>query len=453
MAQPRKPKGSPNGTGGQFDQMSHTDMGLPALDASAQPVGGQFMDKTAEIAEKLFDRKQDWDDLPIGGCYRINDFGDYVTEDDWRDVWDEHPLEEKAWMLADNGQYTTDEVAHMSPAEIEHAYDAGGFHPAYVFYTEKYEDNDYDLDEPIGATVADRVRHTGEQLAQQSGESLDFEPGETVHATSDGFVSDAAWERAWGDQPMYVRAAYELSCRHPGLNMDALSPKQIITMNNSEQAYEQYVYASGGAHTGESDLDLSVAQRREADMYRQNERNAQYAGRDLNNVICMREAAYTGNDGTFTAKVQRCTQRVLDSPDPTADMDSLSTIALGLNHDPDNTVDMITVMTATGSGDDAGLRQRLRRRLASPPDQWSRRGAEDMSTLMDCVANNADDTQGAGWLAASLGAFADCRNGDTEQARRTAEEVHEAAKNHEGSSVWRTADDVATAILEHLGQH
>ncbi len=67
MAQPRKPKGSPNGTGGQFDHMNHTDMGLPALDVSTQPVGGQFIDKTAEIAEKLFDRKQDWDDLPLAG--------------------------------------------------------------------------------------------------------------------------------------------------------------------------------------------------------------------------------------------------------------------------------------------------------------------------------------------------------------------------------------------------
>ncbi len=287
----------PNGTGGQFDHMNHTDMGLPALDVSTQPVGGQFIDKTAEIAEKLFDRKQDWDDLPIGGCYRINDFGDYVTEDDWRDVWDEYPLEEKAWMLADNGQYTTDEVAHMSPyrindfgdyvteddwrdvwdeypleekawmladngqyttdevahmspAEIEHAYDAGGFHPAYVFYTEKDED-DYDLDEPIGATMSDCVRRTGEQLAQQSGESMDFNPGETVHATPDGFVGEHEWEQAWGDQPAYARAAYELSCRHPGLHMENLSPMQIVTMNNSEQAYEQYVWGTGRSNETE----------------------------------------------------------------------------------------------------------------------------------------------------------------------------------------------------------
>ncbi len=393
MAQPRKPKGSPNGTGGQFDHMNHTDMGLPALDVSNQPVGEEFMDTVNDIASNLSDHQQDWDDLPIGGCYRINDFGDYVTEDDWDEVWDGHPLEEKAWMLADNGRYTSDDVARMTPAEIEAAYDEGDIytdtyeqHPTYAFYTEKYED-DYDLDEPIGATVADRVRHTGEQLAGQSRESMDFEPGETVHATPDGFVGEHEWEQAWGDQPLYVRAAYELSCRHPGLHMENLSPKQIITMNNSEQAYEQYVWGTGRSNetdtdldhdtrlnmvmymenlspkqiitmnnseqayeqyvwgtgrSNETDTDLDHDTRLNMVMYRQNERNAQYAGRDLNNVICMLEAAYTGNDGFLNTQVRQSTLRVLDAPDPTGDMDSLSTIALGLNHDPVHTVEMLT---------------------------------------------------------------------------------------------------------------
>lgn len=35
------------------------------------------------IAEELFDHKRDWDELPAGGCYRLNEWGDYVTEDDW----------------------------------------------------------------------------------------------------------------------------------------------------------------------------------------------------------------------------------------------------------------------------------------------------------------------------------------------------------------------------------
>lgn len=454
MAQPRKPKGSPNGTGGQFDHMNHTDMGLPALDVSNQPVGEEFMDTVNDIASNLSDHQQDWDDLPIGGCYRINDFGDYVTEDDWDEVWDGHPLEEKAWMLADNGRYTSDDVARMTPAEIEAAYDEGDIytdtyeqHPTYAFYTEKYED-DYDLDEPIGATVADRVRHTGEQLAGQSRESMDFEPGETVHATPDGFVGEHEWEQAWGDQPLYVRAAYELSCRHPGLHMENLSPKQIITMNNSEQAYEQYVWGTG--RSNETDTDLDHDTRLNMDMYRQNERNAQYAGRDLNNVICMREAAYTGNDGTLTTQVRQSTLRVLDAPDPTGDMDSLSTIALGLNHDPVHTVEMLTgQMNTKAASEGVGLQQTLVQQLAAHPDASAQRNARALSTVLTCVESNADDMQGAAWLSASVRLYADCVGGvgDRAETRRWAQQI---ATMPGGGQPLATARTVASAIVLHI---
>lgn len=453
-----KPNEHARGLDGRFiDMNKDSKLRVPTPTADSLPVGEQFIDNANTIAEGLFDRKRDWDDLPIGGCYRINDFGDYVTEEDWEEVWDGHPLEEKAWMLADNGKYTSDDVAHMSPNEIEAAYDEGDIyidtydqHPAYAYYTEKYEEDDYDLDEPIGEGMASDIRRTGEQLAGQSRESMDFEPGEHVHATPDGFVSDAEWEQAWAGKPAYARVAYELSCRHPGLNVESLSPKQIITINNSEDAYEQYIYEDGGNHhLRESDTLLSEQDRATADMYRQNERNAPYAGRDLNDVICMRESAYTGNDGTLTANVRDATHRILDAPNPTADMDTMSTIALGLNHDPAETVDVVTAMTSTRSGDEPGLAQRLRHRLSSETDTWSQRDAEKMSTIMDCVANNADDTHGAGWLATSLGAFADYRTGNKDQARRTAEQVREAAKHHNNDRVWRTADDVAAAIIEH----
>lgn len=438
----------------------HAPTDLPAADNDNTPVGEEFIDNANSIAGELFDRKQDWDDLPIGGCYRINDFGDYVTEDDWDEVWDGHPLEEKAWMLADNGRYSTADVARMTPAEIEAAYDEGDIyidtygHETYAYYTEKYEEDDYDLDEPIGADTAADIHQTGKQLAKQSRESMDFEPGEHVHATSAWFVSEAEWEQAWAGKPAYMRAAYELSCRHPGLNIESLSPKQIITMNNSEDAYEQYIYEDGGNHhLRESDTLLSEQDRATADMYRQNERNAPYAGRDLNDVICMRESAYTGNDGTLTANVRDATHRILDAPNPTTDMDTMSTIALGLNHDPAETVDVVTAMTSTRSGDEPGLAQRLRHRLSSETDTWSQRDAEKMSTIMDCVANNADDTHGAGWLATSLGAFADYRHGDKEQARRTANEVRHSLHAHADdpatrSKPWQTAGIVADAILD-----
>lgn len=428
----------------------HTPTDLPPAEPDTnRPVGDQFMDDVNDIASELFDRKQDWDDLPIGGCYRINDFGDYVTEPDWCEVWDDHPLEEKAWMLADNGQYSSDDVAKMTAAEIEAAYDDDNFDPAYVFYTEKEED-DYDLSEPIGTGMAQTIRQTGEQLDRQSHEAMDFQPGDRVHATPDGFVSEDEWDRAWNDQPAFCRSAYELSRRHPGLDMEKLSPMQIVTMNHSEKAYEEYVHASGGSRSNESDLRLSPNARRNAAMYRQNERNAQYVGRDLNNVICMRESAYTGNDGTLTANVRDATRRMLDAPDPTGDMDSLSTIALGLNHDTDNTVDAITATTSTRDGD-GGLEQRLRTRLESEPDRWSIRDAEKMGTLMDCVGNNADDTQGAGWLADSLIAFSNHRKGNPEGAKRTAAFIHESlSKRHEPlPRPARTADMIARLILDH----
>lgn len=433
----------------------HAPTDLPAADNDHTPVGEEFIDNANTIAGELFERKQDWDDLPIGGCYRINDFGDYVTEDDWDEVWDGHPLEEKAWMLADNGRYSTADVARMTPAEIEAAYDEGDIyidtygHETYAYYTEKYEEDDYDLDEPIGASMADTIRQTGERLAEQSHESMDFEPGEHVHATPDGFVSETEWEQAWGDQPAYARAAYELSCRHPGLNMENLSPKQIITMNNSEQAYEQYVWGTG--RSNETDTDLDHDTRLNMDMYRQNERNAQYAGRDLNDVICMRESTYTGNDGTLTADVQRSTLRILDSPNPTADMDSMSTVALGLNHDPDNTVHMITGQMS-GHSDAHSLKQSLKEQLDSDTT-YDHENAERLSTALNIIANNADDTQGAGWLATSLGAFADYRHGDKGQARRTANEVRHSLQAHADdpatrSKPWQTAGIVADAILD-----
>lgn len=433
----------------------HAPTDLPAADNDHTPVGEEFIDNANTIAGELFERKQDWDDLPIGGCYRINDFGDYVTEDDWDEVWDGHPLEEKAWMLADNGRYSTADVARMTPAEIEAAYDEGDIyidtygHETYAYYTEKYEEDDYDLDEPIGASMADTIRQTGERLAEQSHESMDFEPGEHVHATPDGFVSETEWEQAWGDQPAYARAAYELSCRHPGLNMENLSPKQIAAINNSEQAYEQYVWGTG--RSNETDTDLDHDTRLNMDMYRQNERNAQYAGRDLNDVICMRESTYTGNDGTLTADVQRSTLRILDSPNPTADMDSMSTVALGLNHDPDNTVHMITGQMS-GHSDAHSLKQSLKEQLDSDTT-YDHENAERLSTALNIIANNADDTQGAGWLATSLGAFADYRHGDKGQARRTANEVRHSLQAHADdpatrSKPWQTAGIVADAILD-----
>lgn len=451
MEQPRKPKGSPNGTGGQYDRNPHGADTLPAMTGPDpnQPVGDRFMDDVNDIAGRLFDRRQDWDTLPLGGCYRINDWGDYVTEDDWREVWDGHPLEEKAWMLADNGEYSSDDVAHMTPAEIEATYDVD-LEPEIVFYTEKYED-DHEPDEPIGDGMVESIRQVGGRLAARSREDMDFQPGDRAYATPDGFVSGDEWDREWADRPAYCVDAYELSCRHPGLDMSSLSPEQIVAMNRDGNEYVRYMLSDDGAHDGEGDQNTDPERREAARWYRQYERNAPYVGRDLNDVICMREASYTGDEEKLGVQVRGAALDVLITPDPTGDKASLSTLALGVNHDPYGTVDAVTLLTATGCLDDGPLEQRLRKRLDAPADRGDLRTAESMSTIMDCVAGNADDTRGAGWLAESLGVFATYRAGGRDAAKREAAFIHRSMSERRGPLPRQalTADMIARIILDH----
>lgn len=435
---------------GRFKEQDkhHTPTDLPPADPN-QPVGDQFMDAANDIASELSNCKQDWDTLPVGGCYRINDWGEYVTEDDWNEVWDGHPLEEKAWMLADNGEYSSDDVAHMTAAEIEATYDAD-FDPEVAFYTEKYED-DYYPDEPIGDGVVQNIRQAGERLAGRSCEDMDFQPGDLVHATPDGYVNEDEWNKAWENRPAYYAAAYELSCRHPGLDMAALSPERIVAMNRDGNEYVRYMLSDDGAHDGEGDQHADPDRQEAARMYRQNERNAPYVGRDLNDVICLREAAYTGGEDALGMQVREAALQGLTTPDPTGDKASLSTLALGVNHDPYGTVDAITHLVTSHQGGKGDLESRLRTRLEAPSDRQERVTAESMSTIMDCVAANADDTRGAGWLAESLGVFAAYRAGDRDAAKREAAFIHGSLSDRRGPLPRQalTADMIARVILDH----
>lgn len=104
-----------------------------------EPLGTDGMDAVFWRAELLQDYVKDQFE-PHQGVYRINDFGEYVSEDAWHRVWGTVPAwAEKAWMLADNGQYTRAEVAAMTLDEIEAAYDDPDFEPKYAFYTEADE--------------------------------------------------------------------------------------------------------------------------------------------------------------------------------------------------------------------------------------------------------------------------------------------------------------------------
>ena len=97
---------------------------------------GRILDVTDELRACVRDEFE-----PYEGVYRLNDMGEYVSEEDWLNVWAAHPgWWPHAWMLADNGQHTSDEVSRMSVEEIEAAYNDPGFYPEFAFYTEAGED-------------------------------------------------------------------------------------------------------------------------------------------------------------------------------------------------------------------------------------------------------------------------------------------------------------------------
>ena len=102
-------------------------------------IGSEAIDRILDVTDELRACVRD-EFEPFEGVYRINDFGEYVSEDDWREVWGGRPAwHEKTWMLADNGRWSAAEVAAMSPEEIEAAYDDPAFEPEVTFYTEADE--------------------------------------------------------------------------------------------------------------------------------------------------------------------------------------------------------------------------------------------------------------------------------------------------------------------------
>ena len=102
-------------------------------------IGKRAMDAILAVTDELMTCVRE-DFGPNEGVYRINDCGGYVSEEDWANVWADHPAWwQDAWLLADNGQFTSEDVSRMTIHEIERAVTSPDFYPEYAFYTETDE--------------------------------------------------------------------------------------------------------------------------------------------------------------------------------------------------------------------------------------------------------------------------------------------------------------------------
>ena len=102
-------------------------------------IGKRTMDAILAVTDELASCVRE-DFEPNEGVYRVSDRGDYVSAEDWETVWANHPAWwQDAWLLADNGQLSSEDVSRMSVHEIERAVASPGFYPEYAFYTETDE--------------------------------------------------------------------------------------------------------------------------------------------------------------------------------------------------------------------------------------------------------------------------------------------------------------------------
>lgn len=103
------------------------------------PIGRVIMDDIASVTDELIAAAGPIP--PDTDCYRVSDCGDYVTVDAWEDVWAGRPAwYPLAWLLADNGQYSSDDVAAMTVDEIVAAACDPDFYPEYAYFTESGEE-------------------------------------------------------------------------------------------------------------------------------------------------------------------------------------------------------------------------------------------------------------------------------------------------------------------------
>ena len=77
---------------------------------------------------------------PYVDAMRLGDEG-YVTIEAWDAFWRDRPdWEQAAWMLADNGQFTSEQISRLTVEQIEQLFDSPAFEPEYAYYTDAGED-------------------------------------------------------------------------------------------------------------------------------------------------------------------------------------------------------------------------------------------------------------------------------------------------------------------------
>lgn len=77
---------------------------------------------------------------PYTDAYRINDWGEYVSLEDWNAFWKPYPdWYQKIWLLCDNGQLSTDDVKKMTLAEALDFFD-NDFEPEIAYLTDTGEE-------------------------------------------------------------------------------------------------------------------------------------------------------------------------------------------------------------------------------------------------------------------------------------------------------------------------
>lgn len=103
-------------------------------------IGSEAMGRVLDVTDELRACVRD-EFEPYEGVYRINDFGEYVAEEDWENVWADCPgWWPKAWLLADNGQFTAEQVSRLSVEQIEALFESPAFEPEFAYYTDAGED-------------------------------------------------------------------------------------------------------------------------------------------------------------------------------------------------------------------------------------------------------------------------------------------------------------------------